>query len=419
MSHSLFPDVTTAELAQRAARVLTPNYRPAPIVFVRGEGARLFDRDGRAYLDMVGGIAVNSLGQGHPRLARVIQHQAETLIHVSNLWLNEPVIALAEWFVSHTFADRVFFANSGAEANEAALKLARRYQTVVRKAPEKTGVLAFHHSFHGRTMGALSVTGQPKYHAGFEPLVPGAVFADFGDLASVERLLDAEGGKVGTIIVEPIQCEGGVNIPPPGFLQGLRQSANRRDIVLIFDEVQTGVGRTGTWFAYEQADMRPDILTTAKGIAGGVPLGVMVAIESVAAGFQPGSHASTFGGNALATRAGLEVVRVIEDEGLLDHARILGKRLGAGLQGLVQKFPLLCQAQRGIGLIQALELRATATATADQIATQVIEKTRQRGLLLSQVQGRTLRLVPPLVVTEAEVDAAVALLAGVLDELGG
>lgn len=312
---TLFPAEATSDLLARATRHLMPSYRPAPIVLVRGEGVRVFDRDGRGYLDMVGGIAVNSLGHAHPRLCAVIAEQARALVHVSNLYFNEPSIALADELCRLSGLDRVFFSNSGAEANEAALKAARRYQTSIAGRPDKTLVLAFKDSFHGRTFGALSVTGQPKYHQGFEPLVPGAVFARFSDLDSVDEALAAGGGRVGAIIVEPIQCEGGINMPAPGFLEGLRARADRDDIVLIFDEVQTGVGRTGTWWCFEHHGLRPDVLTTAKGIAGGVPLGAMMASERIAQALQPGTHASTFGANPLATRAGLEVLRTIAEEG--------------------------------------------------------------------------------------------------------
>jgi len=400
---TLFPGEATADLVARATRHLTPNYRPAPLVLVRGEGVRVFDRDGRSYLDMVGGIAVNSLGHAHPRLTKVIAEQAASLIHVSNLYINEPSIALADELAAISGMDRVFFANSGAEANEAALKCARRYQTVVHGQPEKIGILAFSDSFHGRTFGALSVTGQPKYHHGFEPLVPTVGFARFGDLDSVDAVLEAANGTIGTIIVEPIQCEGGINMPPAGFLEGLRSRADRDGIVLIFDEVQTGVGRTGMWWCFEHHAIRPDILTTAKGIAGGVPLGAMMATDAVAQALQPGTHATTFGANPLATRAGLEVLHVIRDEGLLARAGVLGVRLQEGLKALIGNHFGLAVEARGRGLVQGLEL-----ATAD-LATKTVEEAKQRGLLLNAVQGKTLRFVPPLVATEADIDEALAL----------
>jgi len=404
--NDLFPAVTTSDLAARAAAALTPNYRPAPLVLVSGKGCRVTDKDGRTYLDMVGGIAVNSLGHAHPRLVAAIAEQAATLIHVSNLYINEPAIAFGEMVKKVSFADRVFFANSGTEANEAALKLARRFQAEVRKSPHQAGFLAFHDSFHGRSYGALSVTGQPKYHHGFEPLVPGARFATFGDLDQCRA--EMSDGKVGAIIVEPIQCEGGINMPPPGFLEGLRALADDHGAVLIFDEVQTGVGRTGTWWAYEHTDIVPDVVTTAKGVAGGVPLGVMMCNEKVAAGFVPGSHASTFGGNALATRAGLEVFQVIEEDGLLENARTRGAQLAAGLEALRVAHPDKAVAQRGRGLVQGLELADAA------LVNRVVDGCRVAGLLVNAVQGKTLRFVPPLIVSAAEIDEALVTVGGVL-----
>jgi predicted acetylornithine/succinylornithine family transaminase len=408
---TLFPGLSTPDLVARATRHLTPNYKPAPLVLVRGEGVWVYDRDGRRFLDMVGGIAVNSLGHGHPRLVKAVAEQAANLIHVSNLYLSEPIIALADKLSEITGFDRAFIANSGAEANEAALKVARRYQTTLRARPDKTGILAFHDSFHGRTFGALTVTGQPKYHAGFEPLVPGATFATFGDLASVDAALEAAGGRIGTLIVEPIQCEGGINVPPPGFLEGLRERATAQDIVLIFDEVQTGVGRTGTWFCFEHHALRPDVLTTAKGIAGGVPLGAMMTTSAIAEALQPGTHASTFGGNALAARAGLEVLSVIADDHLLAHVAAVGAHLARGLSACIADFPGKAVARRGRGLVQGLELATAA------MATRAVELARSHGLLLNVVQGKTLRFVPPLVTTQAELDQALALTRLVLGEL--
>lgn len=409
---NLFPGETTADLVARATRHLTPSYKPAPLVLVRGDGVHVEDRDGHRYLDMVGGIAVNSLGHAHPRLVKVIAEQAAALVHVSNLYINEPAVALSHELAAISGLDRVFFSNSGAEANEAALKAARRYQTVIRGKADKYGVLAFHDSFHGRTFGALGVTGQPKYHHGFEPLVPGTSFAHFGDLASVDAAL-ADNAHIGAIIVEPIQCEGGINMPPAGFLEGLRERADRLELVLIFDEVQTGVGRTGAWWCWQHHGTKPDILTTAKGIAGGVPLGAMMATEAVAQALQPGTHASTFGANPLATRAGLEVLRVITEDGLIARAAHLGARLHEGLKSLIGQSFGIAVAARGRGLIQGLEL-----ATAD-LATKAVEAAKQRGLLLNAVQGKTLRFVPPLVATEVDVDRAIELTGASLAAIAG
>ena len=409
----LFRDDSTPDLVTRAAGHYTNNYRQLPIFLTRGEGVWVWDRDGRRYLDMVAGIAVNSLGHAHPRLVAAIREQADALIHVSNLYFNEPALALMDKLTELTFADRVFFANSGAEANEAALKLARRYRTVTKGEPHRTEILAFHHSFHGRSFGTISVTGQPKYQKGFEPLLPTVHFATFGDLASVEQALAAAAGRIGTVILEPVQCEGGMNFPPAGFLKGLRRLCDKHDMVLIYDEVQTGVGRTGEWFYYEIDAVKPDILTSAKGIAGGVPLGVMLCTEEVGRGFDPGSHASTFGGNPLATRAGLEVLRTIEEDHLLDHVYTVGQELGAGLRALCDRHPDKCAEARGVGLLHGLELRDAS----GKLAAAVVNGCQARGLLMNAIQGQVLRFVPPLIVQSGHIETALDILDTVLGEV--
>jgi len=405
MTHH-FPGAATVDLVARATSHYTPNYRQLPIFFARGEGVWVWDRDGRRYLDMISGIAVNALGHAHPRLVAALRDQVETLVHVSNLYYNEPALALMDKLSELTFADRVFFANSGAEANEAALKLARRYLTKVRGQAERTDILAFDNSFHGRTWATISVTGQAKYHDGFAPLMPGVHFARFGDLEHVIACLDRAEGRVGTIIVEPIQCEGGINMPPAGFLKGLRRLCDDRGVVLVFDEVQTGVGRCAEWFYCDIDAIRPDILTSAKGIGGGVPLGAMLCTEELAQGFVPGSHASTFGGNPLATRAGLEVLRVIEEEKLLDQAFRVGGELGAGLQRLVERYPDICAEARGVGLLWGLALKDTSGATGAEI----VRRCQENGLLMNLVQGHVLRFTPPLIADSGHVGAAVEIL---------
>jgi acetylornithine/N-succinyldiaminopimelate aminotransferase len=404
----LFPGEATSALVARAATRFTPNYRQAPFILARGEGVWVWDRDGRRYLDMVGGIAVNSLGHAHPRLVRAISEQASAFIHVSNLYHHEPAIALLEKLTSISFADRVFFTNSGAESNEAALKLFRRYTSVVKGQPDRTHVLAFHHSFHGRTLFTVTATGQPKYHEGFAPLAPGVHHAHFGDMASVRAALDAAEGRIGAILVEPIQCEGGMRMPPAGFLRGLRELCDAEGMVLILDEVQTGVGRTGHWFAYQREGIVPDIMTLAKGLGGGVPVGAMLCREEVAQGFTPGSHATTFGGNALATRAALEVLRTIEDEGLLERVRTVGAELGEGLGGLVARFPAACVEARGVGLLWGLGLAS------DDLGKKVVEGALAEGLLLNAIGAKVIRFVPPLVCQAAEVRQALGILERVL-----
>ena len=409
---TLFPDSSTSELLARATSHYMPSYRQAPRFLVRGEGPWVWDRDGKRYLDMLAGIAVCSLGHAHPRLVEAIRQQADQLVHVSALYHNEPALALMDRLIALSFADRVFFCNSGTEANEAALKLARRYRAVVRGQPERSDILAFHQSFHGRTYGAISVTGQPKYHAGFEPMLPGVHFAEYGDIAAAEAAMDAAGGRVGTVIVEPVQCEGGLRVPPKGYLPKLRALCDARDALLIFDEVQTGVGRTGEWFCYEIEAARPDLMTLAKGIAGGVPLGVMLCTSAVGEGFVAGSHASTFGGNPLATRAGLEVIRVIEEERLLDHVFEVGEHLQAGLGELARRYPDHCVEARGVGLLRGLEL----VADERELGPAVVKAALDKGLLLNAIAGRVLRFVPPLVVQKGHVDAALEILDEILGE---
>jgi len=389
-----------ADVVARARRVMTPNYKPQPVVFVQGEGPYLYDRDQRRYLDFAGGIAVCCLGHGHPLLAAAIADQAGKLLHVSNLYFNQNQIDLAEKLVDLSFADRVFFCNSGAEANEAALKLARRYMRLVRKENRWKFVCAVH-SFHGRTWAAISATGQPHYHEGFEPLVPGFTHVPYADLAAVEAAIDAE---TCAVFVEPVQGEGGVIAPEPAYLKGLRALCDRHGILLVLDEVQTGVGRTGTWFAYEHAGITPDIVTLAKGLAGGVPIGAMLCTEIVSQGFAPGAHASTFGGNPLACRAALTVLKVIEQEGLLSHVQRVGEHLRAALTDLSARVPGLTGA-RGRGLLAGLGVDPKVI---DRAA--VIERCRQLGLLITQAGPDALRMTPPYIVSRHQVDEAVAIL---------
>jgi acetylornithine/N-succinyldiaminopimelate aminotransferase len=393
------------ELIEAGRRLLTNNYRQSPVVMARGEGCVLYDVDGRRYLDMTAGIAVCVLGHGHPGLADAIAAQAHRLIHVSNLYYGEAQIAFAEALAGRAFKGRAFFCNSGTEANEAALKLARRYQVVTRKAPERVELVAFENSFHGRTMGALSVTGQAKYRDGFGPLVGPVRFVPFGDAAAARAAI---GDRTCAVIVEPIQAEGGINLPPPGFLQELRRLTTDAGAVLIFDEIQTGTGRTGTFYGFEAEKVVPDIVTLAKGLAGGIPIGAMLANEEVARGFEPGTHASTFGGNPFATAAALYVQQAIDELGLLDRCRELGAHLGSALLRLAERRRPKTRGARGRGLLQGLVI--------DGDAADVVVRARAKGLLVSLAGGNVVRLVPPLVVGKAEIDEAVEILDAVLTE---
>ncbi|HET6675870.1 MAG TPA: acetylornithine transaminase [Nitrospiraceae bacterium] len=381
----------TEELRRQAEQYLMNTYQRQPISIARGRGARVYDLEGREYIDFVGGIAVNVLGHGHPDLIVALQKQMMHLIHASNLYLTEPQVQLAQILVDHSFADKAFFCNSGAEANEAAIKLARRY------AHEKYGanryeIITMKNSFHGRTMATLTATGQEKVHKGFEPLVPGFAYVPFNDLAALEG---AVSDKTAAVLLEPIQAEGGVHVADRAYLKGVSELCRQQDILLLFDEVQTGIGRTGTLFAYEQMQVEPDIMTLAKGLGGGVPIGACLAKEHVARAFVPGSHASTFGGNPLACAAGLAVLRVLLEGKVLDQAQRIGDYLRKGLEACKDRHHLVKEV-RGLGLLQGMELDIDArTVVADCLA---------RGLLINCTSDRVLRLVPPLIITERDVD---------------
>ncbi|HEV3033014.1 MAG TPA: aspartate aminotransferase family protein [Polyangia bacterium] len=387
------------ELVGLGKRLLLNNYRQASIVMTRGEGCVLWDVSGRRYLDMTAGVAVCVLGHGDAGLADAIGTQARRLVHASNLYYLENQLLLAEALSRRAFKGRAFFCNSGTEANEAALKLARRYQVVTRGQPGRVELIAFENSFHGRTMGALAVTGQPKYRGGFGPLVEPVRFLPFGD-ASVLR--GAITDKACAVIVEPIQAEGGIVLPPPGYLQELRRLCSETGTVLIFDEVQTGVGRTGTFYAFENEGVVPDVVTLAKGLGGGVPIGAMLANEEVGRGFEPGTHASTFGGNPLATAAALYVQHTLDAGGLLERCRDVGAHLGSALLRLAERRKPRTRGARGRGLLQGLVL--------DGEAAPVVARAAARGLLVSAAGGNVLRFAPPLIATKAQIDEAVQLL---------
>jgi predicted acetylornithine/succinylornithine family transaminase len=387
------------ELVETGKRLLLNNYRQAPIVMTRGEGCALWDVSGRRYLDMTAGIAVCVLGHGDAGLADAISAQARKLVHASNLYFLDNQLRLAEALSRRAFKGRAFFCNSGTEANEAALKIARRYQAVVRGKPERVELIAFENGFHGRTMGALSVTGQKKYRDGFGPMIQDVRFLPFGDVAALRAAIS---DKTCAVIVEPIQAEGGILPPPAGWLQELRRLCNDTGTVLIFDEVQTGVGRTGTFYAFEGEGVVPDVVTLAKGLAAGVPIGAMLANEEISKGFEPGTHASTFGGNPLATAAALYVQQSIDQNGLLDRCRDAGAHLGAALRSLAERRKPRTRGARGRGLLQGLIL--------DGDAGPVVARAREKGVLLSVAGGNVVRFAPPLIVSNAEIDEAVQLL---------
>lgn len=393
----------SSALLSLAKQNLYPNYARAPFVLCRGKGSELWDTEGRRYLDLYAGIATNTLGHAHPRLVQAIAEQAGQLMHVSNYFYNLPNIELAAKLTELSGYQRVFFCNSGTEAVEMSLKLARRNFTG-NGAPNRHRVIAFQNSFHGRTMGSLAVTGQPKYRDGFGPLGT-ATHVTYGDLEAVAAALSDD---VAAIIFEPIQGEGGVLPAPSGFVAGLRELANKSGALLIADEVQTGIGRTGKFLA---SGTTPDIVALAKGLGGGFPIGAVVTTERLAASLPPGSHGSTFGGNALGSRAALTVLQVMVDEDLVAAARIKGELLGQLLTGLKQRFGQNVSAVRGQGLLWALEL------TAGIDAGMVLEKCRDAGVLLTRAGAQSLRFSPALTIAESQLEEGIQRLSEVLETL--
>lgn len=391
----------TEELIQETAQYLMQTYARLPISIVRGRGSKVYDLEGREYLDFVAGIAVNVLGHCHPDVVAAIHKQAVHLLHASNLYYTEPQTKLAKMLVEHSFADKVFFCNSGAEANEAAIKLARRYAHK-KYGGERYEIITMLQSFHGRTMATLSATGQEKVQKGFEPLLPGFTYVPFNNLSAVEQAIT---NKTAAILLEPIQGEGGVRVADKTFLTGLRELCRQKDILLIFDEVQTGVGRTGTLFAYEHFGVTPDIMTLGKGLGGGLPIGACLATEAVAAAFEPSSHASTFGGNPVCCAAGLAVLEVLLEGRVLDHGRRMGEYLARGLEDMKDRLPVVKET-RGFGLLQGLELTVDGQP--------VVIDCLARGLLINCTAERVLRFVPPLIITQTEIDRLLNVLHQVL-----
>jgi acetylornithine/N-succinyldiaminopimelate aminotransferase len=385
--------MTNKDYCDLLAKYAMPTYRPAPIAFVRGEGAYLWDADGNRFLDFLAGIAVCSTGHAHPRVAGAIARQAATLIHTSNLYCIPPQAELARKLCEISFADRCFFANSGAEANEAAIKLARKWAEK-KGLPGRT-IITAEASFHGRTLATVTATGQEKYRKHFVPLPPGFKYAPYDDIADLRAAVDDD---VCAILLEPIQGEGGVVVPDDGYLPAVRDLCDERGLLLILDEVQTGMGRTGRWFGYEHSGVTPDIMTLAKALASGVPIGACVAKDEVASAFEPGDHASTFGGNYLACAAAIATVQVMEDEGLVENA----ERMGALLQEKLRGLGGIVTGTRGKGLLVAALLREPKAA-------EIALACRDRGLLLNAVAEDKLRFAPPLVIGPAEVDDAVAI----------
>lgn len=410
------PALPDAFSPARFDRHVMPTYGRFAIALERGAGCRLWDTEGREYLDFVAGIATCTLGHAHPALVETVTRQIQKLHHVSNLYYIPEQGELAEWLTQHSVADRVFFCNSGAEANEAAIKLARKYAHTVRNIAHPI-ILTAQASFHGRTLATVTATGQPKYQKHFDPLMPGFAYVPYNDIPALEAAiaeLDQDQPQVAAILLEPLQGEGGVRPGEAAYFQRVRQICDQTGILLILDEVQVGVGRTGQLWGYENLGIAPDIFTLAKGLAGGIPIGAMLCQEFCNV-FQPGDHASTFGGNPFACAAALCVCQILGQPDFLLQVQERGEQLRSGLRAIATQYPQLIQAVRGWGLINGIELSATATFT----AADVVKAAIAAGLLLVPAGPQVVRFVPPLIVTAAEVDQALEILDQVLRQMAG
>jgi predicted acetylornithine/succinylornithine family transaminase len=392
--------MTEEEIMALSSEYIMNTYKRFPVVLVKGSGVKVWDVNGKEYLDFASGIAVCSLGHSHPQVIAAVKEQVEKLTHVSNLYYTEPQAQLAKLLVDNSFADKVFFCNSGAEANEAAIKLARKYAHE-NMGPDKFELITMKDSFHGRTMATITATGQEKFQFGFTPLLEGFKYVPFNDLQALETAISA---KTCGIMLEPIQGEGGVNIPDDNYLASVREICDRHGILLIVDEVQVGMGRTGKLFAYEYSGIKPDIMTLAKALGNGFPIGAMLATDKIAKAFVPGNHASTFGGNPLATAAANATMKIMLQEGVLENCRKIGDYFLLQLKKLQQKHKIIKDV-RGVGLMLAAQL--------DIESGDIVNDCLQRGLLIISAGSKTLRFVPPLIITTQDVDRAI----GVLDEV--
>ncbi|TAL25086.1 MAG: acetylornithine transaminase [Nitrospirae bacterium] len=394
------------KLLEESGHYIMNTYSRAPIVLRKGRGMKVWGTDGKEYLDFVGGVAVNILGHCHPKVVVAIQKQAQRLIHVSNLYHIEQQIKLAKLLVEHSFADKVFFCNSGAEANEAAIKLARKYAKE-HAGKDKFEIITALNSFHGRTLATVTATGQEKFQKGFEPLMPGFRYAPFNDISSLKSLITE---NTCAVMLEPIQGEGGVKIPALDYFKKVRELCDKHNLLLILDEVQTGMGRTGKFFAYEHFGVAPDIMTLAKGLGSGVPIGAMLASDKVASAFIPGSHASTFGGNPLVCAAAIATIETLLEDGFLfDQCKRMGEYLRKELKGLQKEFPSVIIDVRGMGLLVGMEItRDCAT---------IVKACMEKGLLLNCIAGNVLRFTPALIVQEKDIDHMIDILGNVLGSL--
>jgi acetylornithine/N-succinyldiaminopimelate aminotransferase len=393
----------TAELMKRADQVMANTYQRYPVVFIKGNGAKLWDTEGRSYTDFVAGIAVCNLGHAHPRIYEVLALQAQTLLHVSNLYYTRPQIELASWLVKNSFADRVFFGNSGAEANEAAIKLARKYFKE-RGEDNRFRIVAMERSFHGRTLATLSATGQEKIRKGFEPVLSGFDFVPFNDAGALRSQI---GPSTCAVMLEPIQGEGGVRCPDQNYLKTVRQICNETGTLLIFDEIQTGMGRTGKLFAYQHFSVEPDIMTLAKALANGLPIGAMLAKENIASAFGIGSHASTFGGTPVVSAAALEACKILVEDNIIENARSVGLYFKEKLHDLQTRHPII-EEVRGLGLLLGVQLKIDGRP--------LVMQCMQNGFLINCIQEKILRFIPPLIISTEEIDQLVACLDQILSQ---
>ena len=392
------------ELRHKADSVMMNTYKRFPVVLVKGRGCVVWDVEGRAYRDFIAGIAVCNLGHAHPFVSRALREQAESLWHVSNLYYTIPQTALAEWLTGHSFADRVFFCNSGAEANEAAIKLCRKYFHD-RGEKERYRVISMTQSFHGRTMAALSATGQDKIKQGFGPVLGGFDFVPFDDIDALKLKIDS---STAAVMLEPVQGEGGVRCPSPDYLKAVRKICDDTGTLLVFDEIQTGMGRTGKLFAYEHFGIAPDVMTLAKALGNGLPIGAMLARQEIASAFSPGAHASTFGGTPIVTAAALAVVRTMEIENIVTHSAQMGSYFTKKLQSLQEKHSVI-EDIRGYGLLIGMELKINGH--------DVVKACLAEGFLINCIQESILRFAPPLIVEKTDIDMLVACLDNVLKEI--
>ena len=387
----------TKELIENEKKYLMRTYSRPAMVLDKGEGMKVWDLEGKQYYDFIGGIAVNALGYSHPKLIQAIKNQAEKLIHCSNLYYSEPQITLAKMLVELSCGDKVFFGNSGAEVNEGAIKIAVKY--FKDQGKDKHKIIYMKNSFHGRTIATLAATGKYKYQKDYLPLLPKFKEAIFNDLESVKAAIDEE---VVAVLVEPIQGEGGIKIATQEFIKGLRELCDKEGILLIFDEIQCGLGRTGKMFAYQYYNVEPDILTLAKSLGGGIPIGVFITKDKIASSFKPGDHGTTFGGNPVACAAAIANIKVLQEEDLIEKCQKKGEYFKAKLEGLKEKYPEKIEEVRVLGLMAGIELKEEGQ--------EIVKKCLEKGVLINCTAGNVLRFLPPLIVEEKEIDYLIEVL---------